>query len=407
MIQKNDSRFRWYMLFLAMLTYGAIAGAARLCMPVLFPEIAADLDLSLFNIGVIWGMDPLAGVFIGLPAGLLVDRFGIKRTLTIVCILAGVFGAVRGFSTDFATMAASMFLFGLVAAIVPSVAPKVAAVWFTGKRLALANGMLNVAWSFGAVIATLSSATLLAPWLGGWRNVLFFFGVPPVLIGGLWWFTGRDPKRGEAGIPETATTAVTFKQAISHVFRLKNVWLLGFMLMCYWGANMGFSGYLQLYLEDIGWEPAAASGAMTLFSGFGMLGVMPLVILSTKIRSRKTVMLFCIATLAVTMAMVPFASSGGVWGLIVIGGLLRAAPPAIGNTLLFEMKEVGGKYAGTAIGLTNTLGMLGAFISPPIGNSLASIDSGAPILFWAAMGAMAIPLILAIKERKIEPDRIR
>lgn len=44
-------------------------------MPVLFKEISDDLGLSVAQIGTIWGLDPLAGVFIGLPGGLLADRF--------------------------------------------------------------------------------------------------------------------------------------------------------------------------------------------------------------------------------------------------------------------------------------------------------------------------------------------
>jgi NNP family nitrate/nitrite transporter-like MFS transporter len=399
---KDDERFRWYMLAMAMLTFGSIAGAARLCMPVLFPRMAEDLNLSLVQIGTIWGMDPLAGMLVGLPAGLLADRFGIKRTLTVVCLFAGIFGALRGFSVDFITMAAYMFLFGFMAAIIPSVVPKVNAVWFTGKRLAVANGMLNVAWSIGSVFATLSSATVLAPLLGGWRGVLFLFAVPPVILGMLWWFTGREPREPvheqEAGGSET----VPFKQALRHVLGIKTVWLLGLTLTSYWGANMGFGGYLPLYLEDsLGWTPAAAGGAMTLLSGIGIVGVLPMVWYSNKIGSRRVVIGIAAAVVGLTMAAVPFVEGDGLWVLIVAGGLLRAGAPALANTMLFEMKGVGGRYAGTAIGLTNTLGMTGAFLAPPIGNSLESLSSGAPILFWAASALVTIPLLFFVKERNI------
>ncbi len=400
---KDDTRYRWWALVLAMLTYGSIAGAARLCMPVLFPDIARDLDLSLVAIGTVWGMDPLAGVFIGIPGGLLVDRFGIKRTLAVACFLAGVFGAVRGFSSDFITMAAFMFLFGVMAAVIPSITPKVTAVWFNGKQLALANGLLNVSWSVGAVIATLSSATLLAPLLGGWRNVLFLFGAPPAFLGILWWFTGREPKSKEAALQAAAAASIPFKKSLSDVFRIRNVWLLGLVLMFYWGTNMGYTGYLPTYLRNIGWEPAMADTAMTLLSGFGALGVMPLVMLSNKLGTRKGVMLFIVAVIAISVALIPYVDEAGIWVLIVIGGLIRAAPAAIGNTMLFEMKEIGSKYAGTAIGLTNSLGMIGAFAAPPIGNSLEEFSVGAGILFWAAMSAVSIPLLLMMKEPKPEP----
>ena len=400
---KEDSRYRWYALMLAMLTYGSIAGAARLSMPVLFPAIAKDLNLSLVQIGAVWGMDPLAGVFIGLPGGLLADRFGIKRTLTIVCIMAGIFGALRGFSVDFITMSVYMFLFGIMAAITPSVVPKVNAVWFDGKKLATANGLLNVAWSLGAVFATLSSATVLAPVLGGWRGVLFLLSAPPFLLGLLWWFTGRDPHKPiRSHEHEGAAETVSFKQALTHVLRIKNVWLIGFTLTSYWGANMGFMGYLALYLEDVrNWSTAASGGAMTLLSGIGLVGVMPMVWYSNRVGSRKAVIGLAAALVGITIAIMPYVPSGGIWALLIIGGLLRAGSTALSNTMLFEMDGVGGKYAGTAIGLTNTLGMLGAFASPPIGNSLTAISDSAPLLFWAALSLLTLPLLFFIKERNI------
>ena len=69
----NKTYYRWYILFLGMMAYFFIAGLPRMCMPVLFKEISEDIGLSLVEIGTIWGMDPLAGVFIALPGGLIAE----------------------------------------------------------------------------------------------------------------------------------------------------------------------------------------------------------------------------------------------------------------------------------------------------------------------------------------------
>jgi sugar phosphate permease len=395
-LEQERSRYRWYILLLGMLTYGSVAGAARLCMPVLFPEISTDLGLSMVAIGTIWGMDPLAGVFIGLPGGLLADKLGVKRMLTVVCILSGVFGALRGFSVDFLTMALFMFLFGLMAAVTPSIVPKVTAVWFAGKRLGLANGMLNVSWSVGAVVATLSSATLISPWLGGWQNVLFFFGVPPVILGLLWLFTARDPQAYDNAVPASGEP---LKKSLAHAVRLRDVWIMGFVLLSYWGMSMGFAGYLPLYLEDfMGWEKTTAASAMTVLAGIGVIGVIPMVLYSDRIGSRKVVIFFSLLLVSLSVGLIPLVNTAGIWVLLVIGGFLRAGVAALANTLIFEIKGVGGTYGGTAIGLTNTLGMLGAFASPPIGNSFTGINGDAPLYFWAILGLVALPLILIVKE---------
>jgi sugar phosphate permease len=397
LVQKS-SRYRWYILLLAMLTYGSIAGTARLSMPVLFPEISAELGLSMVAIGTIWGMDPLAGVFMGLPGGMLVDRVGIKRTLTVVCILAGIFCALRGFSINFVSMAAFMFLFGLMAAVIPSIVPKVTAVWFSGKHLALANGLLNVAWAIGSVIATLSAATLFSPLLGGWRNVLFLFGVPPVLLGLLWWFTTHDAK---PQLSSSASSAgVPFRQALRNVVHIKEVWILGLILLTYFGANMGLGGYLPLYLRHTGWTPASADWAMTIFSGLGVIGTIPMVLISDKIGSRKKMMMFTTIVFMVCVALIPVVGVVGTWICLIICGLIRTAVSALANTLIFEIKGIGATYGGTAMGLTNTLGMLGAFAASPIGNSFSSINDHMPLVFWAVLTAAGIPLLLCLKESK-------
>jgi MFS family permease len=367
-------------------------------MPVLFKEISSDLGLGMMAIGTIWGMDPLAGVFVGLPGGLLADRFGVKRTLIVVCILCGVFGALRGLSGSFGSMAATMFLFGLAVAMVPSIVPKVTAVWFSGRDLGLTNALINVAWSIGAMTATMLSATVLSPLLGGWRNVLFLFGAPAVIIGLLWYATGREPLESE--LPATTVSEVPFRQALSHVVRIKDVWIIGLITLAQWGANTGLIGYLPLYLRGIGWTPTQADGALTVLSGVSCIGVVPMVLLSDRLGTRKGVLIFSSIVMLISLGLLPFAHGLTIWMLLIIGSLVRMGASALFNILILEIKGVGGTYGGTAIGLSSAMGMFGAFLAPPLGNRLADIDLGLPFIFWALLPALALIGFFFIKERR-------
>ena len=396
MIRKHSPNYRWYILAVTMLTYAAVTGAARLCMPVLFKQIADDLHLDVVQLGTIWGMDPLAGIFIGLPGGLLADRFGVRRTIAIVCILAGIFGALRGISTNFMSMVVLMFLFGLMAAATPSIIPKVTAEWFGGRKLGLANALLNISWGVGAMAATMFSATMLSPLLGGWRWVMLFFGVPCVLLGFLW-ITTREPDAAQ--LPRTIAAKVPFKEALSKVARMKQVWIIGLTTTFLWGASMGLIGYLPYYLRDIGWTPTAADSVITVFSGVNSIGVIPMVLLSDKIGSRKIIMFISVFSVVVTLALMPLANDTGIWALVIACAFLRSGGSALFNVIIFEIEGVGSTYGGTATGLANTISMVGAFLAPPIGNSLAKIDPGYPFFFWSALAAMALPMIFFIKNR--------
>jgi len=396
MIRKNNPNYRWYILAVTMLTYGVVTGAARLCMPVLFKQISDEIGLSVTQIGVVWGMDPLAGIFIGLPGGLLADRFGVRRTIAVVCILAGIFGALRGISVNFISMAVTMFLFGLMAAAAPSVVPKVTAEWFGGRQLGMATAMLNIAWGIGAMVATMFSATALSPLLGGWRWVMLFYGVPCVILGVLWWTT-HEPAHRE--LPDTVAAKVPFKEALSRVARLKEVWIIGTMTTFLWGASMGLIGYLPLYLRNIGWTPASADSVITVFSGVNAVGVIPMVLLSDKIGSRKIVIFISVVAVILTLALIPTANTTGIWLLVIACGFLRSGGSALINVIIFEVKGVGSTYGGTATGLANTISMVGAFLAPTIGNSLARLDPGYPFYFWAALAAMSLPMIFFLKNR--------
>jgi MFS family permease len=396
MIRRHSPNYRWYILAVTMLTYAAVTGAARLCMPVLFKQISDDLNLDVVQLGTIWGMDPLAGIFIGLPGGLLADRFGVRRTIAIVCILAGIFGALRGISTNFLSMTALMFLFGLMAAAAPSIIPKVTAEWFGGRKLGLANALLNISWGIGAMAATMFSATVLSPLLGGWRWVLVFFGAPCVLLGFLW-LTTREPDAAE--LPRTIAVKVPFKEALSKVARMKQVWIIGLMTTFLWGASMGLIGYLPYYLRDIGWTPTAADSVITVFSGVNSIGVIPMVLLSDKIGSRKIILFISVVSVMVTLALIPLASGTGIWVLVIACAFLRSGGAALFNVVIFEIEGVGSTYGGTATGLANTISMVGAFLAPPIGNSLAKLDPGYPFFFWSALAAMSVPMIFLLKNR--------
>lgn len=401
MIVKRNPNYKWYILFLTMLIYAIVAGTCRLCMPVLFKQIGDDLGLSVVAIGTVWGMDPLAGVFIGLPGGLLVDRFGTKRTLTVLCILAGIFCALRGFSTNFLTLAITMFLFGLMAAAVPSVVPKVTAEWFSGEKLGLANALLNVAWPIGSMVATQFSATVFAPALGGWRNVLFLYGAPAFALGLLWLFTGREPDKTVN--PEILTKKISFRQSISYVIRIKEVWIIGLVTMMLWGATMGYVGYLPLYLRNIGWDATSADSTITLLSLMMCLGSVPMVLLSDKLKTRKGVLVVCIGAVVIFLALLPFVNATWIWILISISSFLRSGANSLFNVMILETKGVGAAYGGAAIGLASTVSMIGAFASPPLGNSLAQYGEGMPFIFWSGLAAASLALLYLIKSKKSQP----
>lgn len=397
MTNEKESKYKWLIITLSGVTAVFTITMPSICMPVLFQEISRDLDLSLVELGTIWGMGGLAGIFTTFVGGLIGDRYGTKRTLAVACILAGIAGATRGFSVGFISLAVTMFFFGFFTRTMSLNLHKTAGVWFSGRQVVIANGIVSTGFGFGFMSGAMISDTFLSPLLGGWQNVLFLYGAISVGIGIIWSFTRQEPARNEFSQHKSSTP---FHHAVKSVIWNKAVWLLALTQLCYTGATIGFIGYLPLYLRGIGWTGVHADGALTALTGAGMVAAIPLSLLVGRLDSKKAIIVPIMIISFISICLMSVLNGQMVWPLVIIIGLFRDGYYAIIATMVIQTDGIGGAYAGTATGVVWTLGAFGSFIAPPIGNSLASIDPGLPFIFWGFMLTLPLLLFHFVKEQE-------
>ncbi len=398
MFKNGKANYKWYILTLAALTHTFTVAIPVMCLPVLFKEIAEDLNLNLVQIGVIWGIGALPSIVTSLVGGSIGDRFGTRRTLSIVCLLAGVTGALRGLSKDYITLGATVFLFGMVTPVIPMNVHKTCGVWFSKRQLGLANGVVSMGMALGFMLTSMLSATVLSPWLGGWRNVLVFYGTISIAISILWYFTRSVPGDVETTVGEANTKSL--RQTMFHVVRIRDVWLLGITLLGIGSCIQGMLGYLPLYLRGIGWTADKADGALATFHGVSMLFVVPLALWSDKFGSRKRVLMVATLMIITGIGLLSLVDGIMIWVAVIIAGLVRDGFMAIFMTMIIETEGVGAAYAGTAIGLVMVLLGIGNWLSPPLGNNLATLAPGFPFLFWMTLATLGFFGLSLTKEKR-------
>lgn len=393
----EETGYRWFILALACLTNVVAIAIPSMCMPVFFQEISQELGLSLVQLGAVWGMGGLAGIFTSLAGGLIGDRFGTKRTISVVCILAGVAGASRGLSESFIGLAVTMFLFGMLVMTLSLNIHKSTGVWFSGRQVVMANGIVSAGMAFGFMVGAMISNTIMSPLLGGWKNVLFLYGAISILLGLIWMMTIREtvPKKTSHN-----TKSPSFSDVLAQVIRIKSVWIIAVSAFFYGGALSGFTGYLPLFLRESEWLPAKADGALAAYNAAGMLAAIPLTLLSSKLNSRKAVLIPGLIIGCIGIGLFSITEGIAIWLLVVLVGFMRDAYYAILATMAIETEGVGAVFAGTAIGIIWSLGSLGGFLGPPIGNMLAVIKPDYAFIFWAALLLGSAIMLLQIKEAK-------
>ncbi len=283
----NESPYRWWILLLGTLTNVLVVAAPSMCMSVLFDEISRDLNLNLVQVGLIWGITALPGIVTVLLGGMISDRFGPRRVILVGCLWVGITGALRGLSVNFATLAATMMLVGVFTGFMTMNSLKACGIWFPRRQLGLASGVLSMGMALGFLIGSLFSATILSPWLGNWRNVLYFYGAISVLMTIPWYFSRSAPGKQGAHI---ITSPISFRQTIGDVARIRNVWLYGLAIFGIGGCIQGALGYLPLYLRGMGWQPVSADGALSAFHMVSMLFCIPIALWSDRLGTRKKVL---------------------------------------------------------------------------------------------------------------------
>ncbi|MEZ4670572.1 MAG: MFS transporter [Anaerolineae bacterium] len=382
-VQQSTS-YRWVLLILCAITALCVVTLPNMSLPPMFATIGKDLNLTLIEIGTIWGIGSFAGIFFALIGGTLGDRFGERATLSAAILLTGLLGLTRSFAVDFTTLVLAALAYGIFQAIIPVMLFKVARRWFPAEQLGMTSGVISAGFAGGLMLGPLLSTSVILPALGGWRQVVTFYGVVAVLFSVLWLIIHPVDKQSDREV------RVPLGASLRHVMGLRNVWILGIAGLGINACFQGFTGYLPTYLKTIGWADLDADRALAAFFTTSLIAVVPLSILSDRLRLRRGFLIFAALILSIGIGLLSIVEGSLILLLIAGTGFVFDSFMAIFNTSVLEVEGVGHVYAGTAVGFAMMIRNLGGTFSPPIGNSLSAFGFNIPFLFWGGMGLFAV-----------------
>jgi MFS family permease len=369
-------------------------------MSVLFTEIAGELNLSLVQIGVVWGIGSLPGIVSALLAGGIIDRFGPRRVLQIGVILIGIAGALRGLSNNFGFLVFTVILMGLITPVVTMSGIKLSRLWFPPEQLGASGGILSMGMALGFFLSSMFSATLLSPWLGGWRNVFYFYGFLTAILSIPWFFSPPDPAQPARRSIEDGGTHPGFFKSIAYIASKPNSWFFALVAFALTGSIQAMLGYLPTFLKSVGWQTANADGALATFHLVSMIFVLPLAFLSDRFRSRKKIVAIMMLMLIVGIGALTFVTGPLVWAAVIFAGMVRDGFMAVYLAMVINAEGIGPEHVAIATGFNFVFSGLGNIIMPAIGNSIAESHPNMAFAFWAACGVLGLIGILMVKERQ-------
>lgn len=143
-------------------------------------ELMRVFNIDARQFGTLSSMYFYGNFLLLFPAGLLLDRFSVRKILLFALILATAGMFVFAFSTSYIVAAISRLVYGIAGSFGFLSAIRLASRWFPPKKLALVSGCIVTFAMLGGVVAQAPMDLLSEAF--GWRQALVIFGILGIVL---------------------------------------------------------------------------------------------------------------------------------------------------------------------------------------------------------------------------------
>jgi sugar phosphate permease len=274
-----------------------MAGIAALCiayvlsqfyrsfLAVLTPALTAELGATKADLSLASGAYFIVFALAQFPIGVALDRYGPKRTASILLALCGGGGALL-----FATASSPWMIIAAMGLIGIGCAPVLMAAFFIYARIySTARFAILASWTvaFGTAGNVIGAAPLAqAAEAFGWRPVMMGLGLATVVVAASLFLLVRDPEA-----PEGHDGSASGLSGYLDLFRMPVLWAIIPLTAINYAPAAGIRGlWAGPYLSDVYGADAITIGAVTLYMALAMVaGAFLYGPLDTFFRTRKWV----------------------------------------------------------------------------------------------------------------------
>ena len=183
---ENNENQSWSIIFGLWLIYFSFGYAVSSIAPIV-PYITNDLNISYKQMGLILGAWQFTYMFFALPAGFILDKYGLKISIFIAAMIITLSLVSRGLSNNFYQMWLAVALFGIGGPLISVGVPKASSLWKSQKKRTISMGILFTGPMFGGIVSLSTMNSILMPLLNSnWKLVYFFYFFTPFISGLIW-----------------------------------------------------------------------------------------------------------------------------------------------------------------------------------------------------------------------------
>jgi predicted MFS family arabinose efflux permease len=382
------------------LTAQTVANVGPLGIPAIASLIRADLGLTLAQAGSFLSAYYIGPSLVSLPAGALVDRWGVKRMLVLGQVMIAVGLLASSAATSYGALTLLLIAAGVGYGMLNPTSTKAVMGWAPTAHRATLVGLKQVGLPLGGMLG----AALLPPLALalGWRRAVVVSAALIALGAIASLVVYRDPP--EASLPPVVPGS---RGAIASVLTSRDLWLLALATGVFAAMQTVWMSYLVLYLQGAaGLTLITASRLLALAQFGGMTGRVLFGVLSDRLfagRRRLPLVLAGVSSATCTLVIASTgegASTGALSVLAFAFGVVGIGWNGVQHTWMAEL--AGPRAAGTAVGLGLGVSSAGVTVGPLVFGYFVQRAGGfrGPWLALAATMAVALGVLLLVRERR-------
>ena len=355
-------------------------------------DLVGDLGFSAASLGLLTSVYFISFASFQLPLGLLLDRFGPRRTESVLLIFAALGALIFSMAESLSGLILGRLLigFGVSACLMASF--KAYVLWFPPDRLPLMNGLQMVAGGLGAMSATVPLRTALE--FTDWRGVFLILSGLTLFSALVLWLVYPEKEGSTGPVPMKKQL-----EGLKTVLTSRPFLAIAPLVMFSQSAQMAIQGlWAKPWLRDVaGLDEAECANHLmwmmaAMMAGFFLLGLLSERLYQARKISPVTVGVSAMAVFIVLQLLMALGWTAQPMLLMTAFSFFATAGilPYAGLSQIFP-KDLSGRVS-TSLNLTVFLGAfavqwgLGEIISlwPTDGKGYA------PESYGAAFGSLAV-----------------
>ena len=369
-------------------------------------DIGHDLKLTAADISLVASIFFLTYALMQIPAGVLIDRFGSGWVIPPAILLVGVGTYVLSTSETLSEAVAGRLLMGAAGSFSFLGVTAITNRRISARRIGMATGLIDFAFSLGAAIAAISTLRLLLVFNEDWRLLLQYASYLSIPLAVICWFCIG---RGEDSAPRRSDDPASFWNDLRTTLFNQRIIKIGLIYGGFIGPLLGLSGLWNVQLQEAFHRSRSDASLFTTCMLIGIMIGAPLFGGLADRAGRYIPFLAGGLFLSATMIypLIFISTVGPSW--LVIGVFFLLGIGLSPGVLCFPLacREVDRRTAGMASALVNCIGLVtaglfqflpGEFITGVKATSLPILQEGLVIfLVWPIL---ALGLLLQMYRKQ-------